>query len=190
MDLNLNRRKFLKISGAASAGAALGPLGFDLSAGPARCAPLKINYAKETTTICPYCSCGCSIIVHTVNGKVINTEGDPESPINEGALCSKGAALYQESHNEHRLGKVRYRAPGSSVWIEKDWDWALNKITQKIKDTRDKTFVTKTADGLTVNRNEGIANLGGAGLNNEECYALVKFARALGVVNLDHQARI
>jgi len=188
--MDLSRRAFLKVSGAATAGAALGPLGFDLSSLPAHATPLKINYAKETTTICPYCSCGCSIIVHTVDGNVINTEGDPDSPINEGALCSKGSALYQESHNEHRLRKVRYRAPGSSKWEERDWDWALNRIARRVKDTRDKTFVTKTAKGLIVNRNEGIANLGGAGLNNEECYALAKFARSLGVVNLDHQARI
>jgi formate dehydrogenase major subunit len=188
--MDLSRRSFLKVSGAATAGAALGSLGFDLSTLPAQATPLRINYARETTTVCPYCSCGCSIIVHTVDGKVVNTEGDPDSPINEGALCSKGSALYQESHNEHRLSKVRYRAPGSSDWEEKDWDWALDRITRLVKEARDTGFVTQTPDGLTVNRTEAIANLGGAGLNNEECYVLAKFARGLGIVNIDHQARI
>jgi len=192
--MDLSRRVFLKASGAAAASAALGSLGFDLSGVSAHAQPLKISYARETTTICPYCSCGCSIIVHTVDGKVINTEGDPDSPINEGALCPKGSALYQEAHSEYRLRKVRYRAPGSSTWEEKDWDWALDKISRKVKNTRDNTFVTATGDGngndLTVNRTEGIANLGGAALNNEECYILSKFARSLGVVNLDHQARV
>lgn len=206
--MDLSRRVFLKASGAAAASAALGSLGFDLSGVSAHAQPLKISYARETTTICPYCSCGCSIIVHTVDGKVINTEGDPDSPINEGALCPKGAALYQEAHSDYRLRKVRYRAPGSSTWEEKDWDWALDKISRKVKNTRDNTFVTVTANahpdgngrpdgnartdgnGLTVNRTEGIANLGGAALNNEECYLLAKFARSLGIVNLEHQARV
>jgi len=85
---------------------------------------------------------------------------------------------------------VRYRAPGSSDWEEKDWDWALDRITHLVKEARDTGFATQTPDGLTVNRTETIANLGGAGLNNEECYVLSKFARGLGIVNLDHQARI
>lgn len=196
--MDLSRRGFLKISSTAATGAALSSLGFDLSGVSAHTLPLKISCAQETTTICPYCACGCSIIVHTVDGKVINIEGDPDSPINEGALCPKGSALYQEAHSEYRLRKVRYRASGSSTWEEKDWDWALDKISQKVKNTRDKTFVTMTAsidgspDGLgqIVNRTEGIANLGGAALNNEECYVLAKLARSLGIVNLDHQARV
>lgn len=188
--MDLSRRGFLKVSGAAAAGAALGSLGFDLSGVSAHAHPIRIRYAKETTTVCPYCSCGCSIIVHTVDGKVINTEGDPDSPINEGALCPKGSALYQEAHSEYRLRKVLYRAPGGGDWEEKDWDWALDRISQKVKEARDTTLTTVTGDGLLVNRTEGIANLGGAALNNEECYTLAKFARSLGIVNLDHQARI
>ena len=104
--------------------------------------PPKIKYAKETTTVCPYCSVGCSIIVSTTSyGKVINTEGDPDSPINAGALCSKGSSLYQMSvANENRLTKPLYRAPYESEWKEVSWEWALDKIARNVKKSRDEQF--------------------------------------------------
>ena len=152
--------------------------------------PYKLTGVKEITTICPYCGCGCGIVVSTRDGKIVNAEGDPAHPINEGALCSKGAGLYQVVQNEGRLRKVRYRAPGSDKWEEKTWDWAIEKIAQKIKATRDASFVDKNEKGQVVNRTTGIACLGGAALDNEECMTLSKFARSLGLVNIEHQARI
>ncbi len=148
----------------------------------------------ETTTICPYCACGCGLIVTAadVDGetKVVNTEGDPDHPINEGALCSKGQALYQVANNERRLTKVLHRAPGAADWDEVSWDDALTAIAAKVKATRDATFEETDGEGRTVNRTEGIGLMGSAALDNEECYALRKMATALGLVFIEHQARI
>ena len=122
-------------------------------------------------------------------------EGDPDHPINRGAACSKGASLPQlhtvdGKINPRRLTKVLYRAPGSSQWETKSWDWAIEEIAKRIKATRDATWVTKDEAGYTVNRTEGVASVGGAALDNEECYLLVKMLRALGLVYVEHQARI
>jgi formate dehydrogenase major subunit len=130
------------------------------------------------------------MIVSVRDGKVINIEGDPDHPINEGALCSKGSALFQVANNDLRLSKVKYRAPGASAWEEKSWDWTIERIAEKIKETRDATFQLTDKKGQTINRTEAIACLGGAALDNEECYSYSKFARSLGIVYLEHQARI
>lgn len=189
--MELSRRTFLKLSGATTAGAILGGLGVNmLRPSSAYAKDLKIKFAKETTTICPYCGVGCGIIVHAKDGTVINTEGDPDHPINQGSLCSKGAALAQIANNPRRLAKVMYRAPYSDAWEEKSWDWALTQIAKRIKETRDKYWVAKDKDGKVVNRIEAIAALGGAALDNEECFAYSKLARTLGIVYLEHQARI
>ena len=186
--LNISRRGFLTATGSVLLGSV--PRLREAVAQPlAGGTPSKIRYAKETTTICPYCAVGCGLIVSAKDGRVINIEGDPDHPVNEGTLCSKGASLYQVANNERRLTKVLYRAPGSDHWEEKTWDWALPRIAQKIKETRDATFRIQE-DGQIVNRTEGIACLGGAALDNEECYLYSKLARALGVVYLEHQARI
>jgi len=129
------------------------------------------------------------MIVSQKDGKIVNVQGDPEHPINEGSLCSKGSALLQVANNENRLDKVFYRAPESDKWETKTWQWALGRIAQNVKKTRDATFV-KTEDGYTVNRTEGIASLGGAALDNEECYLISKLARGMGITFLEHQARI
>ncbi len=189
--MELSRRTFIKISGATTAGVVLGGLGMSLLKPQATYAqPFKIKYAKETTTICPYCGVGCGIIVAAKEGKVVNTEGDPDHPINQGSLCSKGAALAQIASSPARLSKVHYRAKYSDKWEEKTWDWALSQIAKRIKETRDRYWITKDKDGTVVNRIEAIAALGGAALDNEECYLYSKMSRALGIVYLEHQARI
>jgi len=201
--MNITRRSFLKVTGGTLL---LGSLGVNLDPVKAYAQTLRIKAAKETTTICPYCSVGCGIIVHTKNGKVINTEGDLDHPINEGTLCSKGASLYQIVNNPLRLTRPRYRAPGSTEWKEVEWDWALDEIAKRIKKTRDRTFkITSKSkvkerdpDGtekevekeFTVNRTDSIAHVGSAALDNEECYMLQKLLRSWGLVYIEHQARI
>ena len=185
--MKLSRRQFLKIGGTASAllttsvypGSALATL-----------PSLKVKWAQETATICPYCAVGCGMIVGTANGKVVNIEGDPDHPINGGALCSKGSSMRQVADNPERLTKPLYRAPGSDHWEEKEWDWTLDQIAQRIKSTRDANWIEKDTEGKLVNRTESLAWLGGAALDNEECALSVKFARALGLVYIEHQARI
>jgi formate dehydrogenase major subunit len=189
--MKISRRNFLKVSGAAAAGTVFGGLGFDLSPIESFAQDLRIKGAKETNTVCCFCSVGCGIIVHTdSNGKVINAEGDPDHPISQGALCAKGASSYQIAVNPARLQKVRYRAPYSGAWKEVSWDWALNKIAANIKKSRDESFMLKNVDGLVVNRTSGIASVGSAALDNEECWLYQKFLRSLGIIYIEHQARI
>lgn len=191
MHVKITRRSFLKVSGATAAGMALGSLGFDLSPVAAYAQTLRIREAKETTTICPYCAVGCGIIVHTRDGKIINTEGDPDHPINEGALCSKGGSVFQLTHNnENRLTKPLYRAPFATEWQEVTWQFALDKIAERIKEARDKGFEEKNAKGEIVNRTSSLASVGSAAMDNEECYIYQKFLRSLGLVYIEHQARI
>jgi anaerobic selenocysteine-containing dehydrogenase len=179
------RRQFLK--GLTTGTVAIGAL-TQSGCGPA-IPPLKTRGATDTTTICPFCGVGCGQVVSTLSGKVINIEGDPGHPISEGTLCSKGAAAIQVVNNPRRLQKVLYRAPRGKAWEEKTWDWALERIAARVKETRDKSFKTNV-NGITVNRSEAIACLGGAALDNEEAYLLVKLMRALGLVYIEHQARI
>ena len=185
--MDVSRRGFLKISGAVLATSGIG---ISLKPVSAHAQPLKVNYAKETTTICPYCSVGCSIIVSAREGKVINTEGDPDSPINKGSLCSKGGSIYQMAVNENRLGKPLYREPFATEWKEVEWEWALDKIAENVKKSRDASFKFKNDKGETVNRTEGIASVGSAAMDLEECYTYQKFLRGLGLVYIEHQARI
>ncbi|MDY6969593.1 MAG: formate dehydrogenase-N subunit alpha, partial [Spirochaetota bacterium] len=181
----INRREFLKLSGITTAGAFLG--GIPLLNG-CKSNPDKLKGAKESTTICPFCSVGCGLIVSSRDKKIINIEGDPDHPINRGALCSKGNALYQLTVNKKRLKKVQYRTPYSNKWKDISWEEALKMIAMRIKKTRDDTLVEK--EGIyTVNRTNGIVGLGGAALNNEECYVWSKMARILGISYLEHEAR-
>jgi formate dehydrogenase major subunit len=183
----------MKVTGATAAYVAVGGLGFDLKPVKSHAQMLKTVYAKETTTICCYCAVGCGAIVHTGKsgaGKVINIEGDPDHPINEGALCAKGAALSQLVNNDNRLTKPLYRKPYSSKWQEVSWDWALWTIAHRIKKSRDASFVHKNDKGQVVNRTNGIANVGSAALDNEECWLIQAMMRALGLVYIEHQARI
>lgn len=191
----ITRRDFLRISGVAAAGITLSQLGFDLTPAEVYAAELRmelrIKGAKETPTICCYCSVGCGILVATDKaGKVINAEGDPDHPISEGCLCPKGGSTYQIAVNDNRLKKVRYRAPNSDKWKEVSWEWAFNKIAANIKKSRDKSFVEKNSDGKVVNRTNGIASVGSAALDNEECWLYQKLLRSLGLVYIEHQARI
>jgi formate dehydrogenase major subunit len=200
--MGVSRREFFKLSGA---GLAASALGFDFGPVAARAEDVAIRYAKESTTICPYCSVGCGMILHTLNGNIINVEGDPDNPINEGTLCPKGGSVIQLRDNPARVTKPLYRAAGAKEWKEVTWDWALDEIAKRTKATRDATFVAKSRIKVkekagdkevekeveaVVNRTMGIAHVGSAALDNEECYLLQKMMRGLGLVAIEHQARI
>ncbi len=150
---------------------------------------LRIKGAREVPGVCPYCAVGCGQIAHVMDGKVVNIEGNPDCPHSLGKLCPKGAATIQLSVNERRPVQALYRAPGSDHWEVKPLDWMMDRIAQLYKKTRDATFVEKE-DGVTVNRCEGIASLGSACIDNEECYLLTKLNRSLGIVYFEHQARV
>ena len=203
----ISRRDFLKYLGVGATGTALIE---GVSATPALAAenlpsfelgPFKLTKTKETANGCPYCGCGCSTIVYSEDDKVVFIEGDPDSPINEGSLCPKGAALSdvysivdknrQRVLNPGRLTEIYYRAPGGAKWEVKDWDWAISEIAKRIKKTRDEHFEEKDHNGVTVNRSLSIVQMGSANINNEEDYLLNKLTRgALGLVDIDHCARL
>lgn len=185
--MKITRRQFIKISGATVGSLAFGGLGFDLKTIEAHAAELKIANTGESTTICPYCAVGCGLVVHTAkdgSGKIINIEGDSDHPINRGALCAKGSALYQLATTENRSKKVLYRAPFSDRWEEKPWDWALTEIAKRVKKSRDASFTRENSKGQVVNRTNGIAHIGSAALDNEECWVIQAMMRALGIVYL------
>lgn len=191
--MRITRRKFIQVSGATAAGLAVSGLGFDLMPVKAHAQMLKTKYAKETTTICPYCAVGCGAIVHTSkkgDGRVINIEGDPGHVINRGALCSKGASLAQLTENENRLLEPMYRAPYAKEWKQVSWDWALTEIAKRAKKDRDATFTAKNAKGQVVNRTTAVVSGGSSALDNEECWIYQALMRALGLVYVEHQARI
>ncbi len=191
--MDVNRREFIQITGATAAGLAVSGLGFDLGPVKAHAAMLKTKYAKETITICPYCAVGCGAIVHTSkkgDGRVINIEGDPDHVINRGSLCSKGAALAQLSENSNRITQPMYRAAYSNKWQKVSWDWALTQIAKRVKTTRDAAFEVKNAKDQVVNRTTAIASVGSAALDNEECWIYQALMRSLGLVYIEHQARI
>ena len=146
---------------------------------------------RVVASVCPYCAVGCSQLVYVKDKRVIDIEGNPESPINEGTLCPKGAATYQYVVNPNRVTMVRYRAPHSDHWEERPLGWAMDRIAQLIKQTRDATFVERTAEGKVVNQTTAIATLGGATMDIEENYLIKKlFSGGLGVVSIENQARI
>ncbi len=196
--MKLSRRSFLKLMGGAAATATL--TGLNMNVTEARPQRIRVHYAKEVPTICPFCAVGCGIICHVRDGQVVNTEGDADHPVNEGTLCSKGAALFNMAFvytdrgeikpNPQRMQHVLYRAPGAKDWEVRDWDWALDTIAQRIHDTREATFETTDEDGVTVNRTTGIAHLGSACVTNEENYLLHKMMRGFGLINIDHCARL
>lgn len=195
--MKISRRKFLSMSGTIGSGVALSSLGLDLTALKAHAAELnktdRIRTAKQSATTCCYCSVGCGMICSTdkLTGKIFNIEGDPDHPINEGSLCSKGAGIFGLTEvNTHRLRKVLYRAPKSNTWEEKDWDWSLKRIARLVKDTRDADFMTHNSKGELVNRVETIGHYGSSNIGNEECWTLSVACRAMGLVYIDHQARI
>jgi len=191
-----SRRQFFKGTGLAAG--ALAGLGLDLKPAAAAAQKLKIKGAREVASVCPYCAVGCGQIVSVRDGAIVNIEGNPDSPINAGTLCPKGAATYQLAVNENRLTRVKYRAPHAKEWVEKDLGWAMDRIAERVKATRDAHF-TATWEGKDlegkpvdkeVNHCAAVASLGGATMDNEWNYVHLKLSRALGLIWLENQARI
>jgi formate dehydrogenase major subunit len=192
--MTLSRRDFLRTSAAGIApGTALGSLlglGATLAPASARAQQLRIREAKATPSVCPYCSVGCALVVHTIGNDIVNIEGDIRSPHNEGCLCPKGAATYQLLRNPNRATRVLHRKPGAGEWEEVELDWAMDRIATLVKKTRDETFVERLDDGTLVNQTTAIFSLGGATLDNEWNHSQQKLMRGLGVVGIENQARI
>lgn len=194
--MHTNRRNFLKLSAVAATATAFGGLGFDRKAKaatlPDHASVLNPKWSKQTTSVCCYCAVGCGLIVNTSlkDMRAVNVEGDPDHPINEGALCAKGASIWQLAENDRRPDSVLYRAPYSNKFKKVSLSWALETIAKRIKETRDKTWTEKNAKGQVVNRCDGIASVGSAALDNEECWAYQTMLRSLGLVYVEHQARI
>jgi formate dehydrogenase major subunit len=144
-----------------------------------------------TDGLCPYCAVGCGQLIYTKGGQLIDIEGDPRSPVNEGTLCPKGANAFQLAVNPHRVTQVLYRAPYSDHWETKPLDWAMDRIARKVKETRDADFTVRDEAGRLLNSVRGIGTLGGATIDNEENYLIKKlFGGGLGVVSIENQARI
>ncbi len=191
--MGLTRRTFLK---AGTAGGAIA-LGFDLHEARAEMREFKISRTTETRSTCPYCAVSCGLIIHTLGDKaknataaVVHVEGDPDHPINRGTLCPKGTTVKDDINSANRLLKPQVRKPGSDKWEDISWDEAISKIARHIKDTRDRCFVAKNAKGQVVNRNPGMAMIGGCTDTTEFNYLYWKSASAWGVPYRDTQARV
>ncbi len=188
------RRSFLKLSsGVVGGGLALGELGFDVKAVRAAANETRLKDAKEYTSVCTFCSCGCGLVGYVKDGKLVHLEGDPDHVVNEGALCSKGASLAAVPNSDQRVKTPLYRAPGAKTWQKIGWDEAIDRLARKIKKVRDENWIATEKDGdkdVPVNRTDAIAFLGGGQNTNEECYLMSKMGRILGTPYVEHQARL
>jgi formate dehydrogenase major subunit len=197
MAQSVSRRDFLKVAGATMAGTAVGgvlALGGDLQPRVAHAQESRINEAKVYPSVCPYCAVGCGLLVH-VQGegndrRIVNIEGNPDSPVNYGNLCPKGAATYQLHINPNRLTKVLHRAPGATQWEVWELERAMDRVAELVKKTRDETFVEKLPNGKVVNHTPAIFSLGGATIDNEWNHIHQKLMRGLGIIAIENQARI
>lgn len=188
----LSRREWFRRSAGGCAGLALSSL-IDLPAVRASTQNLKLSEVSEFTTSCNFCSCGCGMIASVRQGKLITMEGDFDHIVNRGSLCVKGISMFATHSSPNRLRTPRYRAPGSDHWEEISWENALERVAQKIRKTRDATWIAAEKLGdweVPVNRTDAIAFMGGAQNTNEECYLFQKAARLLGIAFVEHQARL
>ena len=190
--MDVSRRDLLRRS-ITSTGTALGGLiaaGVSLAPTVAKAQELRIAKAKVTPSVCPFCSVGCATLVQTINGQIVNIEGDSRSPHNEGSLCPKGSATFQLHINPNRPTQVLHRAPGAKDWEVWDLNRAMDRVAELTKKTRDETFVEKLPNGRTANSTTGIFSLGGATLDIEWNHIHQKLMRGLGIVAIENQARI
>jgi formate dehydrogenase major subunit len=189
--MEISRRNLFRLAGGGAT--ALGGLvasGVNLAPVRVQAQELRISSAKVTPSVCPFCAVGCATLVHTVNGQIVNIEGDPRSPHNEGTLCPKGAATFQLHINPNRPTQVLHRAPGATEWGVWDLNRAMQRIAELVKKTRDETFIERLQNGKLVNATTAIFSLGGATLDIEWNHIHQKLMRGLGIVAIENQARI
>jgi formate dehydrogenase major subunit len=188
----VTRREWFRKAVGGCAGLTLGGL-VDVAAVRASTQMMKLSDVSEFTTSCNFCSCGCGMVATVREGKLITMEGDFDHIVNRGSLCVKGISMFATHTSSNRLTKPLYRAPGSDHWEEISWDSAVERVAQKIRKTRDATWIATEKIGdkeVTVNRTDAIGFLGGAQNTNEECYLFQKAARLLGLAYVEHQARL
>ena len=188
----ISRRQWFRASIGRSVGLTVGGL-IDVEAVRAATKELKLSNVSEFTTSCNFCSCGCGMIAAVREGKLIAMEGDFDHIVNRGSLCVKGISMFATHTSPNRLTKPRYRAAGSDHWEEISWDDAIMRVAQKVRKTRDATWIATEKVGdkeVPVNRTDAIGFLGGAQNTNEECYLFQKAARLLGLAYVEHQARL
>jgi formate dehydrogenase major subunit len=191
--MEMSRRDELRLSVAGGSATALGGLiasGVNLMPIVAQAQELRIKAATVTPSVCPFCSVGCATLVHTIDGQIVNIEGDSRSPHNEGTLCPKGAATFQLHINPNRPTQVLHRAPGAADWEVWDLNRAMDRVAELMKKTRDETFIETLQNGKVVNATTGIFSLGGATLDIEWNHIHQKLMRGLGIVAIENQARI
>jgi formate dehydrogenase major subunit len=191
----LTRRQLLKGGAASAVAVGISAYGFDVAEATTVKQHLRIEGARLSHSVCPYCAVGCSLLAYTrkdADGAVelLQIEGNPDSPVNEGTLCPKGASAMELAVSKRRFASPLYRAPGATDFKRVSWDFVLDKVARNIKAARDRTFVAKDDDGNVVNRTEGLAFAGGAAFSNEEGYLATKLMRGLGLVYLEQQARV
>ena len=169
------------------------PLGRGAAAQSPRSAALRPRTAtadRVVQSICPYCAVGCGQKVYVKDEKVVQIEGDPDSPVSRGRLCPKGSASEQFVNGPKRVTTVRYRRPGGTEWEDLDLDTAMEMIADRVVETRDRTWQDVDEQGRKVRRTLGFASLGGATLDNEENYLIKKLFTAMGAIQVENQARI
>ena len=193
----ITRRRFLAVTGSTLAGSSLALMGFSPSVALAEVREFKLSRATETRNTCPYCAVACGVIMYSLGdaaknaqSSILHIEGDPDHPVNRGTLCPKGAGLIDFIHSPSRLLYPEYRAPGSDHWQRISWDDAMSRIARLMKDDRDKNFVAKNGDGLTVNRWTTTAMLAASAASNEVGYLTHKVIRSFGALAFDNQARV
>jgi formate dehydrogenase major subunit len=153
-------------------------------------AAARIGGLKVTESVCPYCAVGCGQVVYTRDGELVDIEGNPRSPINQGTLCPKGSASRQLVQQPGRLTKVRYRRPGGTEWEELELEQAMDMIAERVVAAREAGWQDTERHGWRVDRTLGFAHLGGATLDNEENYLIKKLFTAMGAIQIENQARI
>lgn len=195
--MDMNRRQFLRASGAGLVGSSLVALGFSPTAALAEARQFKLSRTTETRNTCPYCSVGCGIIMYSLGDRaknvvsdIVHIEGDPDHPVNRGTLCPKGAGLLDFVHSPNRLKYPEVREPGSNEWKRVSWDEALGRIAKLMKADRDANFQASNADGKTVNRWITTGMLCASAGSNETGYITHKAMRSLGLLIFDNQARV
>jgi len=195
--MDMNRRQFFKACAAGLGGSSLALLGFSPEPVLAEARSFKLARATETRNTCPYCAVGCGILMYSLGDRaknaqpeIIHIEGDPDHPVNRGTLCPKGAGLLDFVHSPNRLKYPEYRAPGANEWKRISWDEALDKVAKLMKADRDANFIKQNQDGHTVNRWLSTGMLAASASSNESGYLTHKFARSLGMLVFDNQARV